>query len=100
MELGLARIKLVTLFALTALAAGCAAMGITTSVTDLGNGRYKIVTSQADDVVKENAAAARDTCPHGYTLVEKGVTAQSLYGSVIRGADLGTFWIVKCVEPK
>ena len=100
MEFRLARIKIAALFAVTALCGGCAAMGITTDVTDLGNGRYKIVTSQADDVAKENAAVARDKCPGGYTLLEKGSTAQSLYGSVIRGADLGTFWVVKCVEAK
>jgi hypothetical protein len=97
MEFGLARIKTLALCAVLALSAGCAAMGITTSVNDLGNGRYKIVTSQADDAAKDNAAAARDKCPGGYTLLQKGSTAQSLYGSVIRGADLGTFWIVKCV---
>ncbi|HEX4506166.1 MAG TPA: hypothetical protein VH722_10590 [Alphaproteobacteria bacterium] len=79
---------------------GCNGLGIGTRVTDLGNGRYKIVTSNADDVAKENAAAARDQCPHGYTLVDKGPTAESLYGSVIRGSDLGTYWTVKCVEPK
>ena len=100
MEFGLARIKIAALLVVTALCGGCAAMGITTSVSDLGNGRYKIVTSQADDVAKENAAAARDKCPGGYTLLEKGSTAQSLYGSVIRGADLGTFWVVKCVVAK
>ncbi len=97
MEFRLTQVKRVALFAAAALCGGCAAMGITTSTTDLGNGRYKIVTSQADDVAKENAAAARDKCPGGYTLLQKGSTAQSLYGSVIRGADLGTFWIVKCV---
>ena len=79
---------------------GCNGLGIGTRVTDLGNGRYKIVTSNADDVAKENAAAARDTCPHGYTLVDKGSSAESLYGSVILGSDLGTYWTIKCVEPK
>ena len=79
---------------------GCNGLGIGTRVTDLGNGRYKIISSNADDVAKENAAAARDQCPHGYTLVDKGRTAESLYGSVIRGSDLGTYWVVKCVEPK
>ena len=80
--------------------AGCNGLGIGTRVTDLGNGRYKIVTSNADDVAKDNAEAARDQCPHGYTLVDKGPTAESLYGSVIRGSDLGTYWVVKCVEGK
>ncbi len=80
--------------------AGCNSLGIGTRVTDLGNGRYRIVTSNADDVAKDNAAAARDQCPHGYTLVDKGPSAESLYGSVIRGSDLGTYWVVKCVEPK
>jgi hypothetical protein len=79
---------------------GCNSLGVGTRVTDLGNGRYRIVASNADDVAKENAAAARDECPGGYTLVEKGPTAESLYGSVIRGSDLGTYWIVKCVQPK
>jgi len=79
---------------------GCNGLGIGTRVIDLGNGRYKIITSNADDVAKENAAAARDQCPHGYTLVDKGPTAESLYGSVIRGSDLGTYWVVKCVEPQ
>ena len=79
---------------------GCNSLGIGTRVTDLGDGRYRIVTSNADDVAKENAAAARDQCPHGYTLVDKGSSAESLYGSVIRGSDLGTYWVVKCVEPK
>ena len=79
---------------------GCGSLGIGTRVTDLGNGRYRIVSSNADDVAKEKAAAARDQCPHGYTLVEKGSSAESLYGSVIKGSDLGTYWIVKCVEPK
>jgi len=97
MKLTLAGMKIPALCGTVALVGGCAAMGISTSVSDLGNGRYKIVTSQADDVAKENAAAARDKCPGGYTLLQKGSTAQSLYGSVIRGADLGTFWIVKCV---
>jgi hypothetical protein len=92
-----AGMKIPALCGMLALVSGCAAMGITTSVADLGNGRYKIVTSQADDVAKANAAAARDKCPGGYTLLQKGSTAQSLYGSVIRGADLGTFWVVKCV---
>jgi hypothetical protein len=80
--------------------AGCNGLGIGTRVTDLGNGRYKIVTSNADDVAKENAAAARDQCPHGYTLVDKGPAAESFYGSVVRGSDLGTYWVVKCVEPQ
>jgi len=80
--------------------AGCNSLGIGTRVTDLGNGRYRIVTSQADDVAKENAAAARDACPGGYSLVEKGPTAESLYGSVFKGSNLGTYWIVKCVQPK
>ncbi len=80
--------------------AGCNSLGIGTRVTDLGNGRYRIVTSQADDVAKENAAAARDQCPAGYTLVEKGVSAEALYGSVIKGSDLATYWVVKCVQPK
>jgi hypothetical protein len=80
--------------------AGCGGLGIGTRVTDLGNDRYRIVTSNADDVAKENAAAARDQCPHGYTLVDKGSSAESLYGSVIRGSDLGTYWVVKCVAPK
>ena len=79
---------------------GCSGLGIGTRVTDLGNGRYKIISSNADDVAKENAAAARDTCPHGYTLVDKGSSAESLYGSVILGSDLGTYWTIKCVEPK
>lgn len=79
---------------------GCNALGIGTRVTDLGNGRYRIVSSNADDVAKENAEAARDTCPHGYTLVDKGASAESLYGSVIRGSELGTYWVIKCVEPK
>ena len=86
-------------FALLALP-GCNGLGIGTRVTDLGNGRYKIVTSNADDVAKENAAAARDQCPHGYTLVDKGAAAESFYGSVVRGSDLGTYWVVKCVEGK
>jgi len=79
---------------------GCNSLDIGTRVTDLGDGRYRIVTSNADDVAKDNAAAARDQCPHGYTLVDKGSSAESLYGSVIRGSDLGTYWVVKCVEPK
>src|SRR5271155_6105687 len=69
-------------------------LGIGTGVTDLGNGRYRIVTSQADDVAKENAAAARDQCPGGYTLVDKGVSAEALYGSVFKGSDLATYWTV------
>jgi hypothetical protein len=79
---------------------GCGSLGISTNVTDLGNGRYRITTSQADDVAKENAAAARDKCPGGYTLVSKGVSAESLYGSLIKSADLATYWDVKCVQPK
>jgi hypothetical protein len=79
---------------------GCNSLGIGTHVTDLGNGRYRIVTSQSDDVAKENAAAARDKCPGGYTLVDKGVSAEALYGSVIKGSDLATYWTVKCVQPK
>jgi hypothetical protein len=81
--------------------AGCNnALDMGTRVTDLGNGRYRITTSQADDVAKENAAAARDTCPGGYTLVSKGVSAESLYGSMIKGAELATTWDIKCVQPK
>jgi hypothetical protein len=80
--------------------AGCSTLGIGTRVTDLGNGRYRITTNQSDDVAKENAAAARDKCPGGYTLVSKGVAAESAYGSVIKGADLATYWDVKCVQPK
>jgi hypothetical protein len=79
---------------------GCNSLGIGTRVTDLGSGRYRIVTSQADDVAKENAAAARDKCPGGYSLVDKGVTAEALYGSVIKGSDLAAYWVVKCVQPK
>ena len=79
---------------------GCNGLGVGTRVTDLGNGRYKITTSNADDVAKENAAAARDRCPHGYTLVDKGPAAEGFYGSVVRGSDVGTYWVVKCVEPK
>jgi hypothetical protein len=80
--------------------AGCNTLGVGTRVTDLGNGRYRITTNQSEDVAKQNAAAARDKCPGGYTLVNKGVTAESLYGSVIQGAELGTYWDVKCVQPK
>ena len=79
---------------------GCNSLGIGTRVTDLGNGRYRIVTSQADDVAKDNAAAARDQCPGGYSLVDKGVSAEALYGSVIKGSELATYWVVKCVEHK
>jgi hypothetical protein len=79
---------------------GCNSLGIGTRVTDLGNGHYRIVTSQADDVAKENAAAARSQCPGGYTLVDKGVSAEALYGSVFKGSDLATYWVVKCVQPK
>src|ERR1700761_7954113 len=79
---------------------GCNSLGIGTRVTDLGNGRYKIVTSNADDVAKENAAAARDKCPHGYTLADKGPAAESFYGSGVRGSGLRTHWVVKCVEPQ
>ena len=77
---------------------GCNGLDIGTRVADLGNGRYKITTSNADDVAKENAAAARGQCPHGYTLVDKGQAAEGFYGSVVRGSDLGTYWVVKCVE--
>ena len=93
------RYRAILILAVLALS-GCNTFGIGTRVTDLGNERYRIVTSNADDVAKDNAEAARDTCPHGYTLVEKGSSAESLYGSVIRGSDLGTYWIVKCVEPQ
>ena len=89
-----------TLIFAVLLLSGCNSLGIGTRVTDLGNGRYKIISSNADDVAKENAAAARDQCPHGYTLVDKGASAESLYGSVIRGSDLGTYWVVKCVGEK
>jgi hypothetical protein len=81
--------------------AGCNnALDMGTRVTDQGNGHYRITTSQANDVAKANAAAARDRCPGGYTLVSKGVSAESLYGSMIEGADLATYWDIKCVQPK
>ena len=80
--------------------AGCNSLGIGTRVSDQGNGHYRITTNQSEDVAKRNAAAARDTCPGGYTLVNKGVTAESLYGSVIQGAELSTYWDIKCVQPK
>jgi hypothetical protein len=80
--------------------AGCNTLGVGTRVTDLGNGRYRITTNQSEDVAKQNAAAARDKCPGGYTLVNKGVAAEGLYGSMIQGAELGTYWDVKCVQPK
>jgi hypothetical protein len=93
-------LTLAALAPVVSMLSGCGSLGIGTSVTDLGNDRYRIVTSNADDVAKENAAAARDRCPHGYTLVDKGSSAESLYGSVIRGSDLGTYWVVKCVASK
>jgi hypothetical protein len=93
------KLQAVLVLAMLALS-GCGGLGIGTRVTDLGNARYRIVTSNADDVAKANAAAARDRCPHGYTLVDKGSSAESLYGSVIRGSDLGTYWVVKCVGEK
>jgi len=83
-----------------AMLGGCNAVGIGTRVSDLGDGRYKIVTSQADDVAKANAAAARDQCPGGYAVLEKGLRAESLYGSVIKGSDLATYWIIRCSPPK
>ncbi len=79
---------------------GCNAIGIGTRVTDMGDGRYQIVTSQADDVAKANAAAARDQCPGGYSVLQKGAHAESFYGSVIRGSDLATFWIIRCASGK
>ncbi len=82
------------------LLAGCNAIGLGTRVTDLGDGRYRIVTSQADDVATANAAAAHDQCPGGYTILQKGPRAESLYGSVIRGSDLATFWTIKCTSTK
>jgi hypothetical protein len=79
---------------------GCDTIGIGTRVTDMGDGRYQIVTSQADDVGKANAAAARDRCPGGYSVLQKGAHAESFYGSVIRGSDLATFWIIRCASGK
>jgi hypothetical protein len=81
--------------AILALAA-CSRLGVGARVHDLGDGQYRIDTSQAADVNADNAAAAKETCPAGYTIVQKGVQAESLYGSMILGADLATFWIVKC----
>jgi hypothetical protein len=78
----------------------CNTIGIGTRVTDLGDGRYQIVTSQADDVAKANAAAARDQCPGGYSVLQKGARAESFYGSVVRGSDLATFWIIRCASGK
>jgi hypothetical protein len=92
-----------TLFALAGaltLLCGCNTVGIGTRVTDLGDGRYRIVTSQADDVATANAAAARDRCPGGFAVLQKGSRAESLYGSVIRGSDLATFWIIRCTSTK
>ncbi|MDB5397662.1 MAG: hypothetical protein JWM91_5168 [Rhodospirillales bacterium] len=79
---------------------GCDTIGIGTRVTDLGDGRYRIVTSQADDVATANTAAARDRCPGGYAVLQKGSRAESLYGSVIKGSDLATFWIIRCASGK
>jgi hypothetical protein len=79
---------------------GCNTIGIGTRVTDMGDGRYQIVTSQADDVAKANAAAARDQCPGGYSVLQKGAHAESFYGSVVRGSDLATFWIIRCAGSK
>jgi hypothetical protein len=76
--------------------AGCSRLGIGAKVTDLGDGRYKIATSQADDVEASNTAAAKATCPAGYTILGKGVQAEALYGSLIQGAPLATTWTIKC----
>jgi hypothetical protein len=82
------------------LCGGCDTIGIGTRVTDLGDGRYRIVTSQADDAATANTAAARDQCPGGYAVLQKGSRAESLYGSVIKGSDLATFWIIRCASGK
>jgi hypothetical protein len=79
-------------FCLSALACGCSRLGIGAKVTDLG----RIATSQASDVAAENDKAARGVCPSGYAVLDKGVSAESLYGSMVLGSDLATFWIVKC----
>ena len=79
---------------------GCNTIGIGTRVTDMGDGRYQIVTSQADDVAKANAAAAREQCPGGYSVLQKGAHAESFYGSVVRGSDLATFWTIRCASEK
>jgi hypothetical protein len=83
-------------FCLSALACGCSRLGIGAKVTDLGAGKYRIATSQASDVAAENDKAARGVCPSGYAVLDKGVSAESLYGSMVLGSDLATFWIVKC----
>jgi hypothetical protein len=82
------------------LLSGCSTIGFGTRVTDLGDGRYRIVTSRADDVATENAAAAHAQCPGGYAVLQRGARAESLYGSVLRGSDLATFWIIKCASRK
>ncbi len=76
---------------------GCSRLGIGARVRDLGDDRYRIATSQAaDDPAADNAKAARSICPNGYTVLQKGVSAESLYGSMIQGSDLATSWVVKC----
>ena len=92
--------NLLPLLACLAALVGCNTIGIGTRVTDLGDGRYQIVTSQADDVGKENAAAARAQCPGGYSVLQKGAQAESFYGSVIRGSDLATYWTIRCAGGK
>jgi hypothetical protein len=90
----------ISALAALALLGGCNTIGIGTRVTDLGDGRYQIVTSRADDVAAANAAAAHEQCPGGYTILQRGPRAESLYGSVIRGSDLATYWTIKCTAAK
>ncbi len=78
------------------IAGGCARLGVGARVHDLGDGRYRIVTSDASDVTASNTAAARSTCPNGYTVLEKGKSAETLYGSMVLGSDIATYWLIKC----
>ena len=85
------------LIAVLALSGGCSRLGIGARVHDLGDGRFRVSTSQSsDNPDAENAKAARGVCPNGYSVLQKGVSAESLYGSMIQGRDLATSWTIKC----
>jgi hypothetical protein len=89
------------ILALALLISACARLTGGATVSDLGDGKYRIETPDSagaapGSAANQNAAAARATCPAGYVIIEKNKSAQTLYGSMVLSADTATVWVIKC----